>query len=209
MKPYLLLWLEFLVVFAALPLAWSLAPWYMPKAPMLWIIAGLCTLVLWRDPTFPGIRLWHQGELKRHLPPVLKRFVALGVLLAIATAWLQPGTLFGFVRQKPLVWALVMILYPLLSVYPQGIVFRAFIVHRYQHMFRDPRLVIALSALAFAWVHIVFRNPVAPVLTLFGGAMFATTYVRTGSLLLSNLEHAMYGCWLFTLGLGRYFYDGG
>ena len=44
-------------------------------------------------------------------------------------SWLfEPERLFAFVRQRPLVWALVIILYPVLSVYPQGIVYRVFIL---------------------------------------------------------------------------------
>jgi hypothetical protein len=30
----------------------------------------------------------------------------------------------------------------------------------------------------------------------------------TGSLLTSSIEHALYGCWLFTVGLGQFFYHG-
>ena len=36
--------------------------------------------------------------------------------------------------------------------------------------------------------------------------MFATTYQRYRSLALVCLEHAIYGCLIFTLGLGWYFY---
>jgi uncharacterized protein len=46
------------------------------------------------------------------------------------------------------------------------------------------------------------------VLTFFGGILFAWRYVETGSLLTSSVEHALYGCWLFTVGLGVYFYHG-
>lgn len=57
-------------------------------------------------------------------------------------------------------------------------------------------------------MHIIFRNPVAPLLTLPGGYLFATTYTRTRSLLITGIEHALYGDLVFTIGLGIYFYKG-
>jgi len=38
--------------------------------------------------------------------------------------------------------------------------------------------------------------------------LFAARYAETGSLATSSFEHALYGCWLFTVGLGQYFYHG-
>jgi membrane protease YdiL (CAAX protease family) len=68
--------------------------------------------------------------------------------------------------------------------------------------------MIVASAAAFAFLHIVFRNPLAPALTFAGGLLFAWRYAESGSLAVSSFEHALYGCWLFTVGLGGYFYHG-
>jgi hypothetical protein len=46
------------------------------------------------------------------------------------------------------------------------------------------------------------------ILTFFGGYLFAYTYAKTRSLLLVSIEHALYGCLLYTIGLGRFFYTG-
>lgn len=54
----------------------------------------------------------------------------------------------------------VILLYPLLSAAPQGLVYRVFFFHRYQILFRKPQTMILASAVAFAFSHIVFRNPV-------------------------------------------------
>jgi membrane protease YdiL (CAAX protease family) len=56
--------------------------------------------------------------------------------------------------------------------------------------------------------HIVFRNWPAILLTCAGGWLFGTTYRRTSSLLLVSVEHALYGCAIFTIGYGNYFFDG-
>jgi membrane protease YdiL (CAAX protease family) len=68
--------------------------------------------------------------------------------------------------------------------------------------------MVFASALAFALVHLVFRNPIAPPLSLVGGLLFAATYERTGSSLVATIQHALFGCWVFTVGLGWYFYHG-
>ena len=48
----------------------------------------------------------------------------------------------------------------------------------------------------------------AVALCVIGGWLFADTYSRTRSLWLASAEHALYGCLVFTVGLGRYFYGG-
>jgi membrane protease YdiL (CAAX protease family) len=68
--------------------------------------------------------------------------------------------------------------------------------------------MILASACAFAFLHIIFRNWLAVALTFGGGLLFAARYAETGSLATSSFEHALYGCWLFTVGLGQYFYHG-
>lgn len=99
-----------------------------------------------------------------------------------------------------------MVLYPVLSVYPQGIVYRAFLFGRYRELFGHAWAMVLVSAIAFAYVHVVFRNPLAPSLSFLGGLLFATRYEQTGSLFISSFEHALYGCAIFTIGLGRWFY---
>jgi uncharacterized protein len=118
-----------------------------------------------------------------------------------------PELLFGFVREKPLFWLIVMVMYPLISVVPQEIIFRRYMFDRYKTAF-SPRVLVLVSGVGFGFAHIVFGNWVAPVLCVIGGIMFAQTYARTRSLALVSLEHALYGDFIFTLGLGRYFYHG-
>jgi len=55
---------------------------------------------------------------------------------------------------------------------------------------------------------VLFLNPLAVLLTLAGGWMFAGTHRQTGSLAIAAIEHALYGCWIFTAGLGEFFYHG-
>jgi membrane protease YdiL (CAAX protease family) len=68
--------------------------------------------------------------------------------------------------------------------------------------------MILTSTLAFSFMHIVLLNWIAPLFTLVGGLLFAATYRRSRSLLTAGFEHALFGCFNFTLGLGVYFYNG-
>jgi CAAX protease family protein len=94
------------------------------------------------------------------------------------------------------------------AVLPQTLIYRAFIFDRYHSMGLSRNALILMSALAFSWLHIVLRNPLAPLLTLPAGLLFAWRYARTKSLMASAFEHALYGCLIFTVGLGSYFYTG-
>jgi len=49
---------------------------------------------------------------------------------------------------------------------------------------------------------------VATLLAAIGGLVFAVIYRRSGSLLQFALEHSLWGAFLFTLGMGVYFYGG-
>ena len=163
-------------------------------------------LVLWRDPTFDRRQLWNQAAWKGSQREIWTLFAIGAVLLTGLTLRFAPASLLALVRQHPLLWVLIMVLYPLLSVYPQGILYRAFFLHRYRHFLPGGWIRVVVSAAAFSLMHIVFRNPVALGLTFVGGVVFAKRYEETRSLCVSSYEHALYGCFLFTVGLGSYFY---
>jgi membrane protease YdiL (CAAX protease family) len=98
---------------------------------------------------------------------------------------------------------LVMVCYPLLSVYPQGILYRGLFYARYADLFRSERGAWVAGAAAFSLAHLVFANVWAVGLTFAGGLLFNRTYRKTGSLLASDVEHAVCGQWVFTFGWGR------
>jgi uncharacterized protein len=199
---------EFLLLFVVLPLGYRFWPRPISPLPVLWLAALYCYWQLRRDPTFSRDLLWSPQAVPGQLPSILLGFVICAALVWVAVRLVAPELLFSFTRSNPVFWALVMILYPVLSVYPQGIIYRSFVMHRYASLFPSETPLIVVSAGAFAFMHIIFRNPLAVVLTFAGGLLFAWRYRVTGSLFTSSLEHGLYGCWLFTVGLGQYFYHG-
>jgi len=123
-------------------------------------------------------------------------------------ATVAPERLFDLPRRDPLLWASVVVLYPLLSVYPQELIYRVFLLHRYAPLLGTGRRAAAASAAAFGFAHIIFGNVLSIVLTLVGGWLFARTFQRTRSLLATSVQHALYGVLAFTVGLGDFFYHG-
>jgi membrane protease YdiL (CAAX protease family) len=203
-----LLLLEYLALFVGLPLVYSRGWFPLPLFPALWLLAGACLAALLSAPGFDRSLLLGARGLRRALPRVLPPFLLAAPLLLGATALFDPRRLLVFPRERPLLWAVVMVLYPILSVLPQGVVYRSFVFHRYRSLFPGPAARIVASATAFGFVHVVFHNWIAPVLGFAGGLLFAWTYERSRSGLAASLQHALFGCWLFTIGLGWYFYHG-
>jgi len=196
-------WAELLFLFGGVPAA--LAVWAPRLAlPVLLLAAPLCLASLLRDPSFPRETLLHWPG-KRVLGSLALRAVAVTFALALAMLWLDRAHAFGLVRERPWLWLLIAVAYPVLSVVPQEVVFRSFFLHRYRSILGTEETAVVVSAVAFGAAHLVLHNWLAVVLTLVGGALFARTYVRTRSLPAVAWEHALYGVGLFTIGLGRYF----
>ena len=64
-------------------------------------------------------------------------------------------------------------------------------------------MLILVNAVLFSLAHLFFRNALVMILTFLGGIVFALTYHKTKSTLLVAIEHAIYGCWLYTVGMGE------
>ena len=200
--------LELILLFVAFPLAFRYKPFPFPPIPALWLLGSYCLYRLVNKPAFNRSLLWNRQALSPALPQILVIFAGVALLVAAAVYFFAPQMLFSFVKRAPAFWVLVMVLYPVLSVYPQGIIYRTFFFERYRVLFPNTTLLIVMSAVAFSFAHIIFRNPIAVIFTLGGGLLFAWRYSETGSLFTSSFEHALYGCWMFTIGLGQYFYKG-
>jgi hypothetical protein len=210
--PRVWLTVEFAIVFVGLPLGFRYSPVRLPALPVLWIVTGYAWWQLWRDPGFDRARLWNAGPLASNFGSMLGIFAAAALAIWLGVHRIAPQLEFGLVRERPWLWAAVMVLYPVLSVYPQGVLYRAFLMERYLPLFPANAAgrwaLILVSAAGFGFLHIIFRNWLAVGLTFAGGLLFAWRYAETGSLATSSLEHALYGCWLFTVGVGQYFYHG-
>lgn len=204
------LWCEFVALFVLLPLGLGWLRWTgrsLPVLPVLWLASGPAAVYLawhgWNRRDFFG---WHGfGAAWRGV--FIRVAVAAGVLLALVLV-LDATRLFELPRTRPRLWLLILCAYPLVSVYPQGVLYRGLYYARYATLWQRPWQARLAGAAVFSLAHLCFANGWALGLTLVGGWFFCRTYERTRSLQVANLEHALCGCLIFTLGLGRYLYHG-
>ena len=206
------LWVEWVLLFIVTPL---IAGWVLSSKLWMFLlgsIAAMAAVWLARSGDFSFTHFWRGDNAeveRRQLKDVLLRFSVSAVGLLALVLMLFPERLFEFPRATPLRWAALLAVYPVISVYPQELLYRAFFARRYHSLFPRMQVSLLVSALVFAWLHMIFRNHFAVILTLVGGWFFAQTYERTRSLRLVCFEHALYGTLIFTIGLGNYFLGNG
>ncbi len=177
--------------------------------PQLLLIAALLLAIFWRDPSFDRRQL---HSVPANLAVVLRRIAVVlllgGAAVLAMTIASSQVRVFAFTFKRPFLWLAIVLLYALTSAPAQELIFRVFIFHRYQALFTGAWAMILASTCSFALAHLQLGNVVAPTLSVFGGMRFAYTYANTRSLPVVSLEHGLWGDWIFTIGLGAYFYGG-
>ena len=202
------LWAEFLILFGGAPLL-VLAireRWFM--VALMWGSAAMIAFVLHKFYKRRHAVEWNWPGFRAGIGDVLLQVAAVTPIFVMILWLFLPESFLSLPRERFELWVRIMFLYPLLSVWPQELVYRSFIYHRYQPIFGKEKYYIAASTLAFAWMHIIFLNSVAVLLTLCGGYLFSRSYAKNNSLALVCAEHALYGCMLFTVGYGWFFFSG-
>jgi hypothetical protein len=201
-------WVELVVLFGVGPWVVSLGPRWL-VLPVIIAGGAICLVALLRDPTFRRGTLTGLTTARLGLRGVLLRALAVWAgLLVFAVLTQGLSALFRLPRTRPFLWVTVMLLYPLLSVYPQELMYRTFFFHRYAGLFKRPAALLAANALLFGWSHIIVHNRVAMLLATVGGALLAITYQRWRSTVLVSVEHALYGNFIFSVGIGGMFVNG-
>lgn len=197
-------WIELILVFIGLPLIYYYN--YIPfhKSIPLLVIFFLFLVVLLRDKKFDS-RIFGFNKFS-NWRPLLLRFLVFALISLASVYFFSRDFLFILPKERFTIWLLILVLYPLWSAYPQELIYRAYFFHRYRNLVKQEWLLIGLNAILFSFSHIIFKNLLAIVLTLVGGVMFALTYKRSNSLMVVFTEHMLYGNWIFTVGIGQYFY---
>ena len=203
----LVLWGEFTLLFFLLPYYYAFHHESSPLSFLL-ILSVAGAFFLYRSKTFRNEIFFNKKNRLADLPRILLVFALMTIVLFIFTFIFYRDCLFYCPTRHFSIWLSLMIIYPLLSVYPQELIYRAFLFHRYGTQLRNEKHIMHLSAAAFSFGHVIYFHPLSMVLTFFGGYLFAWTYKKTRSLLAVSFEHALYGCLLYTIGLGRFFLHG-
>ena len=132
--------------------------------------------------------------------------IHLSIIVVVTTCYVyitDKSQLFNVMLNNSKLWIFILFFYSLFSVYPQELIYRTFFFQRYEALFKNKWLFILVNAVLFSLAHIFFKNTLVMLLTFIGGILFALKFERTKSTLLVSIEHAIYGCWLFTVGMGN------
>ena len=190
---------ELVILFVIVPVLLSSPIWISLKVGLVFVALGYCLGLSKKEGWFTRDLLFGGSmSIRPFLGRVLVVLIAALGLMVVR----DPENLFLVVRKKPLLWLSILFFYSFFSVYPQEFLYRLFFFQRYRALFNSRWLLVVLNAIFFSLAHLMFWNGLVLILTIVGGLLFALTYERTKSLTLVSVEHALYGCWLFTLGMG-------
>jgi len=197
--------IEFMILYVILPVLVMFDILHVPLLLILLIMGISVHLFLYYNPSFDRKNFYNWQKGKKEIPRLLLLFIPAAALMVVLIWQIDSSKLFYMVRTNPMFLLMISIFYPVFSVVPQGLAYRSLFFHRYSDLFPGKLLKIIVSATIFSFSHIVYRNPLVLILTFIAGLIFAYRYFKTDSLLISVLEHSLYGVWLFTCGLGYYF----
>ena len=205
------LWIEFVALFVGVPVLMAIFFEEIQQRRALfgtvWLLALLSVVLLWRTPG------WRFRQLFRG--PVLKEWaIILGFSVATAltcTAFvfaIDPEMFLRIVTYRPELWLMIMVAYPILSAWPQEVIFRSLFFERYQTLFSSTAVLIIVNGLVFGFAHLFYMNWVTISMTAVGGMIMGWAYLRHRSMSFAWVLHAIAGNLVFTIGLGQFFYSG-
>ncbi len=193
---------ELLLLFVILPVSLVFSYSFIVKAILVLLGFFYITIVLFRIEKI-SFKTSISIDWPRFWKRILLLFLAVIIVTTLFVYIMDANKLFCVVLNKPLMWISILGVYTLLSVWPQEIIYRTFFFSRYEELFQNKKLLIFVNAILFSLAHLFFKNTLVIVLTFVGGLLFAYTYYKTKSTLLASIEHAIYGNWLFTIGMGE------
>ena len=103
-------------------------------------------------------------------------------------------------------WIIIIIFYPIISVFPQEIIYRVLFVERYKKLFvskKDYSQIV--NTFIFTYSHIVFQNHHAIIISAIASPIFYYQYTKK-SFLNCFIIHSLGGYLIYTVGLGDFFF---
>tara|TARA_R110002049_G_scaffold2960_2_gene23838 strand:- start:6724 stop:7350 length:627 start_codon:yes stop_codon:yes gene_type:complete len=193
---------ELLIIFILIPISFAFD--YLPLLKLIIGILGLSYIIyiLFKVEKI-SLKIKKNINWKNFWISTLIKFLIIAIVTSTFVWLTDKPSLFNVVLNKPVLWLLILLFYSLFSVYPQELIYRTFFFKRYKSLFKNETFFIFINAILFSLAHLLFKNTLVLLLTFIGGILFAFTYNRTKSTLLVSIEHSIYGCWLFTVGMGN------
>lgn len=192
---------ELFIIFILLPISFTIpyAVWIKLSIGFLGFLYVIYVLLKVENEKF---KIAPNLNWKHFWKETLLKFLIIACLTSLFVWFTNKHMLFEVVINKPIMWIVLLFVYCFFSVYPQELLYRTFFFKRYKDMFKNELLFLFVNAILFSLAHMFFKNSLVIILTFFGGLLFAFTFNNTKSTLLVSIEHAIYGSWLFTVGMG-------
>ncbi|XCF05204.1 CPBP family intramembrane glutamic endopeptidase [Tamlana crocina] len=193
--------IEFFAIFIATPISFAFGypVWLKLSVGVLGFAYVVFVLLKVEKERF---RLSKSINWKRFWKETAVTFLLIAGISVIYVWATNRDALFDVMLNKPSLWLLLLFIYCVFSVYPQEVLYRTFFFKRYEPFFSSKWMAIFTNALVFSLGHLFFKNPLVLFITFVGGLLFAHSFYKTQSTLLVSIQHAIYGSWLFTVGMG-------
>jgi membrane protease YdiL (CAAX protease family) len=194
--------LELLIIFVFIPISFVFN-----YAPILKLVIGILgftyiTFVLFKVEKIK-VHIEKNNNWQAFWKSTIIKLLIIAFITSLFVWFTDKESLFVVLLNKPKLWLLMLLFYSLFSVYPQELLYRTFFFKRYKILFKNEYVFIFINALLFSLAHLFFKNTLVLILTFVGGILFAFTFKKTKSTFLVSIEHSIYGCWLFTVGMGN------
>ncbi len=194
--------IELFLLFIVLPLSFLISyPIAIKMA--LTIIGFLYILIILKRKGLLKLRFPDKMYWKPFWKETIIKLAIVMIITGLYVLFVAPDKLFSVLIKKPHLWLMILFIYTFLSVWPQEIIYRTFFYERYQGLVKKKWLFVFINAILFSLAHLFLRSFLVQALTFIGGMLFAYTYQKTKSTTLVSVEHAIYGNWLFTVGMGE------
>ena len=193
---------EFLVIFILVPVSFAMPYWVWLKAIIALLGFGYILYVLFRIEKIK-FKVQKGIDWKSFWKRIGISFFVIAIVTSLFVYFNNASNLFYVPRTNFSLFFIILLVYTFLSVWQQEIIYRTFFFKRYERLFSSTKLLLFVNAIVFSLAHIFFRNTLVLVLTFVGGVLFALTYLKFRSTTLVSIEHALYGNWLFTVGMGK------
>ncbi len=202
-----LVWLEIICLFMLLPLFLSVQNF--SRAILYPILITACAYIIWRSfKLIDWKAFWHFPKSLSLWRNVFLRIFIVLILSCIAMFILPHQGWFSLPKYSLKLWLMVMIFYPLVSVLPQEIIWRFYLLEGTKYILPQRYMRIILSAFLFSFVHIIYFNAFSLIATFYLGFPLAFSYYQgKKSFWPVWVEHSLAGQIIFTIGLGVYFYS--
>jgi CAAX protease family protein len=193
---------EFFILFILLPLSFTIEYSTLVKAGMA--VAGFIYIVIvLKKVENISFSVKQDIDWKSFWKRTVLTFLIIAIITTAYVIYRDPSALFYVPFNKPKLFITMFFIYTFLSVWPQELIYRTFFFKRYEKLFPGKSLFVFINAIIFMLAHLFFRNTLVLILTFLGGLVFSISYLKFRSTTLISIEHALYGNWLFTVGMGQ------